>query len=71
MIVPNVDKEAFEKNVEILRSDSGDNSSVSLAIGSAWSENPDELRQSMHIADEAMYQDKNEYYRRHPEEARK
>ena len=27
-------------------------SSVSLAIGSAWSENPDELRLSMHIAEE-------------------
>lgn len=71
VIVPNADKDSFEKNVEILRADSGDDSSVSLAIGSSWSENPDELRLSMHIADEAMYQDKNEYYKRHPEEARK
>ena len=43
---------------------------VSFAIGSAWSTESKKLRYCMHIADEAMYADKEEYYKRNPDKIR-
>lgn len=70
IIVPDCDKNEFEQKVQALRAESGDNSNVSLAIGASWSDDEDNLRYCMHLADEAMYADKNEYYRLHPDKAR-
>lgn len=71
VILPNCKKEVFEERVENLRAESGADSEVSLAIGAAWSENEDDLRKNMHLADEAMYADKAKYYKEHPEKARR
>ena len=70
IIVPDCDKNEFEQKVQALRAESGANSNVSLAIGASWSDDADNLRYCMHLADEAMYADKNEYYRLHPDKAR-
>ena len=71
VIVQECQKEVFEKKVEILRSESCYGSEVCLAIGTDWTTDGKELRHCMHIADEAMYADKKEYYRQHPDIARK
>ncbi len=70
VILPNIQKDDFEKKVEVLRQESGYGAPVKFAVGSGWSTNPDELRYVMHIADEAMYHAKNDYYKEHPEEGR-
>lgn len=70
VIMPGCKKEEFEKQVEELRKDTRADASISLAIGADWSEDGKELRHCMHIADEAMYADKNEFYKQHPDKAR-
>ena len=70
IIVPNCQKDEFDKKITDLRSESGVEADVSFAIGADWSENESDLRRCMHNADEAMYADKKEFYRQHPERAR-
>ena len=70
VILQECEKEIFEKKIEALRAESGYGSEVCLAIGSAWTTDGKNLRSCMHIADEAMYADKREYYRQHPDLAR-
>ena len=70
VILQECDKAVFEKKIEDLRAESGYGSEVCLAIGSAWTTDGKDLRNCMHIADEAMYADKREYYRQHPDLAR-
>ena len=70
VIMPGCNKDDFEKQVEQLRKDTQEDSSVSFAIGADWSDDGKELRHCMHIADEAMYADKNEFYKQHPDKAR-
>ncbi len=71
VIVQECPKEDFEKKAEALRKDSGYGAEVCLAIGTSWTTDGKELRYCMHIADETMYADKKEYYRQHPDIARK
>lgn len=71
VILPNVEKDDFEKMVEALRADSGYGADVTFAIGSDWSTKASDLRRCMHNADEAMYADKNKFYKEHPELARR
>lgn len=67
IILPGCQKDELEEKVKKLRAETGYGSDVCLAVGSAWTQNEQELRKCMHIADEAMYADKNEYYRQHKE----
>jgi diguanylate cyclase (GGDEF)-like protein len=71
VIVADCNKEDFEKKVAELRAESGSDSKVSLAIGADWSDNGKYLRLCMHNADEAMYSDKNSFYKDHPDMARR
>ena len=71
IIVQDCQKEDFEKRVEKLRADCGYGAEVTFAVGSDWSENPKDLRLCMHNADEAMYADKNAFYKQHPDKARR
>ena len=41
------------------------------AIGSCWTDGSDSLRICMHLADEAMYAHKHDFYRQHPDMKRK
>ncbi|MCR4735782.1 MAG: GGDEF domain-containing protein [Treponema sp.] len=70
VILPGIEKLVFEEKVAELRQDCSSASSVSFAIGADWSSNPKDLRKCMHNADEAMYADKKEFYKEHPEKAR-
>ncbi len=71
VIVPGCKKDDFEKKVALLRTQSGYGEPVCLAIGSDWSNKKEDLRRCMHNADEAMYADKNEFYKQHLDLARK
>lgn len=71
IIAPNCPKDLFEKKVGELRAKSSYGSEVCFAIGSYWDKNGDNLRLSMHLADEAMYADKNNFYISHPEKTRR
>ena len=44
---------------------------VSFAIGTVYAAGSFDIRKEMHTADERMYKDKQEYYRRHPEKDRR
>lgn len=65
VIEPGCEKASFEEKVSRLRKLSGDDSSVCLAIGAQWTDGEISLRKCMHIADTAMYADKEEYYKTH------
>lgn len=71
IIVPNCKKDVFEKRVAQLRAETGYGAEISFAIGADWTDDEKELRHCMSIADGAMYADKNEFYRLHPDKARK
>ena len=71
VIVPDCDKADFEKKVEVLRKKSGYGSEVCFAVGTNWTEDADKLRMAMHLADEAMYEDKKKYYEDHPDISRR
>ena len=71
IICPQTSQEDFDKKTESLRSESGYGADVCLAIGTCWSNDADNLRFCMHVADEAMYSDKNDYYQNHPDKHRR
>ena len=70
VIAPGLEKEAFNQKVEELRDESGYDAEVSLALGSDWTTDAKNLRKCLHNADEAMYRDKEEFYKKHPDKAR-
>ena len=67
IIMPACEKEEFEQKISDLKAKSGFDSEVCLSIGSHWNEDGENLRLSMHIADEEMYKDKNKFYEAHKE----
>lgn len=67
IIIPNCKKEDFDKKVTDLRSETGYGKPVCFAIGAEWGGDSNDIRRCMRIADEAMYADKTEFYRQHPE----
>lgn len=67
VICPACSEEEFNSKVEELRAKTSFGSKVSLAIGSNWSLDGEDLRRSMHLADEAMYRDKERFYKMHKE----
>ncbi len=71
VIVPACQKDEFEKSVSDLKLHTGVNSDVCLAVGAYWNSDGKDLRLSMHLADEAMYQDKDRFYREHAERKRR
>ena len=70
VILQDCPKADFEAKVSKLREESGYGAEVSFAIGADWSDDGRDLRECMHIADEAMYADKKEFYKKHPDKAR-
>ncbi len=62
--------DSFADAVEKLRNDHGETGIVSFAVGSYYADNGKDIRHSMMVADERMYEDKKEYYRKHPESKR-
>ena len=56
-----------EKLRKIREVSESDNQRVNLAVGSFFDDTDLDIRKALHKADEDMYQDKQEYYARHPE----
>ena len=56
-----------EKLRKIREVSESDNQRVNLAVGSFFDDTDLDIRKALHKADEDMYQDKQEYYSRHPE----
>ncbi|EID86004.1 diguanylate cyclase (GGDEF) domain-containing protein [Treponema sp. JC4] len=71
VIVPGAEKADFEKKVSEIRKKSSYDCDVCFAIGSHWTEDAGKLREAMHLADEAMYDDKDKFYKAHKEVARR
>lgn len=61
-IVPDIEEEKFVKLVEKLRVKS---KGTTMAIGQVWSDNSADAKKLVRIADEAMYEDKTQYYSDH------
>ena len=57
----------IEEKIRKLREKANDPENVCFAIGSCYDEHGRDIRRAMHIADEQMYKDKEQYYIRYPE----
>lgn len=67
VIVLNSSKEEFEEKTRKIFELAGNESNVSFAVGSAFQEGELDIRKALRKADELMYEDKNQFYVRHPE----
>ena len=67
MIVSGGSEQEFEQKIRKLREKANDPENVCFAIGSCYDEHGRDIRRAMHIADEQMYRDKEQYYIRYPE----
>ena len=67
VITSGIDRETFERKIERLRNDIKKNSALSFAIGGCWSDGSDDMTTVFRNADERMYEDKETFYRNHPE----
>ena len=67
IIAVNRSKEDIEEKVQKLRDYCEQEGSVKFAIGVCYDDKDINIRSDMHIADERMYEDKKEYYRKYPE----
>ena len=63
----NVNEEDFNNKVNRVKEISNTQTKVSFAIGRSFEEGNIDIRRALRKADEDMYEDKKEYYARHPE----
>ncbi len=68
---PDITEEKLVQQEKQLRSLADSTADVSFAIGTVHVSGEYDIRKVMHIADERMYKDKQEYYRMHPEKDRR
>ena len=61
------DEESFNKLVDNLRRKAEESDTVKLAVGTCFGDSKLDIRKAMHEADEKMYADKDDYYKKHPE----
>ena len=71
IICPDITEEELERHVEQLRRLSLDTSDVRIAIGTVYCTGEYDIDQAIKQADVKMYEDKDEYYRTHPEKAQR
>ncbi|MCR5724339.1 MAG: GGDEF domain-containing protein [Treponema sp.] len=64
-------RQDFERRVADLQEKSGYGKDVCFAVGASWTDGSESLRTCMHLADEAMYADKHDFYQKHPDMKRK
>lgn len=60
-------EESFNNLITDLKTTSENSDLVKLAVGTCFGDEKLDIRQAMHLADERMYKDKDEYYKKHPE----
>ena len=68
---PDASEEALLQQVQQLKSLADNTRDVSFAVGTAYATGDYDICKAMQSADESMYKDKEEYYRRHPEKDRR
>lgn len=71
IIIPECIEADFNEKIADLKKKAGYGCEVCFAVGSDWNDGTKDLRLCMHNADESMYADKREFYKEHPELARK
>ena len=67
IIAENCTKEHFESKIAELKKIGEKDGDVNFAIGYCFDDKVLDIRKAMHLADENMYIDKEEYYRRYPD----
>ncbi|MBQ4486860.1 MAG: GGDEF domain-containing protein [Oscillospiraceae bacterium] len=67
IIAVGIPRDVLEGRIEALRRESGDPANVSFALGLCYEDSRGDIRNAMRSADERMYADKEQYYRRYPE----
>ena len=67
VIILDQPKEGIEAKVQKLRENSENTDNVSFSLGFYYNENGGNIRTAMHEADVRMYEDKKQFYLRHPE----
>ncbi len=65
LIVQGTSKEDFYKKLNALKDFTSYGSEICLSIGSDWNDEDQNIRRSMHIADEEMYNEKAKFYMEH------
>ena len=70
IIAQDVDETAIKSKIQQLKEKSAIDNDVNFAIGYYFANNSDDIRMAMRAADEKMYIDKKEYYRKYPERKR-
>lgn len=67
VIVTGHTKEEFDAYIEKLKANCEKSPTVKFAVGTCYEKDDFDIREAMRIADERMYEDKDEYYDNHPE----
>ena len=71
VVVSGCTRRAFVERVQALKDRSDSPENVCFAVGSWYAESGREIRNAMCLADQNMYKDKEDFYRRHPENDRR
>ena len=71
VIISDIEKDAFDHKLMMLRDNMDKNADVSFAIGEFWSDGSDDLKDAFRYADERMYEDKKIFYESNPEKERR
>lgn len=71
IIILDQPKEDIEAKVKKIRKDSEDTDKVSFSLGFYYNEKGGDIRTAMHEADIRMYEDKKQFYLRHPEKRKR
>lgn len=67
VLVDNCNEQDFNNLIASLREACEKSDTVKLAVGTCFGDKNVDVRKAMHIADERMYKDKEEYYKKYPE----
>ena len=70
ILCPGITEEDMERQLSAVRALAENTTDVSFAFGSAYCTDSN-IQEAIQTADERMYQDKAEYYRKHPEKDRR
>lgn len=71
VLCPEITEEKLMKHVAQLRGLTENTSDVRFAVGAVFCSERYDINAALQTADERMYQDKEEYYRRHPDKCRR
>lgn len=67
VLLPNIEREVFERKLRQLDHAVNKNHDVSFAIGSCWTDGSMDIRTAYRHADNSMYENKRAYYETYPE----